>query len=84
MKHPADLTHSVITRVIDRGSSKDGNEDEWQGRHAGYHLTRAIRHSITALMMYMGWQSLDDEGVRGHMENAITRLSMAYWKMMLN
>jgi hypothetical protein len=78
---PEELAKQAVLSALSGGSDKDGVEDVWMTKSIPYHLTRAIRHTTTALMIYSHLQPDDEDGVKGHLENAMTRLAMGIWLM---
>jgi hypothetical protein len=76
---PADLAKAAIEEAMDAGSDKDGCDDSWMEKSVSYHGLRVVRHVTTALLIYSGGQTTDVDGVRGHLKNALTRLSMIMW-----
>lgn len=81
---PDDIAKNVIQNTMAHGSKKDGCDDSWQEKSIAYHLTRAIRHFTSALMIHMGVVGPDEDGLTGHMKNGMTRAAMALWKMTLH
>jgi hypothetical protein len=64
----------AIIQTMQIGSSKDGCNEDWRDRPRHYHITKAIRHATTALMVIM--HVVRDDG-ENHLKLAITRLAMA-------
>lgn len=64
----------AIVATIAAGSNKDGRGDDWRDRPQHYHITKAIRHATTALMILLKVTRPDGEN---HLHLALTRLAMA-------
>ncbi len=74
MTHPSAKAYKIINSVMETGSAKDGKDDSWQHKPRHFHITKAIRHATTALMVDLGVIQPDGEN---HLELALCRLAMA-------
>lgn len=74
MTDPADLAHSIVRKVIAKGSAKTGSNENWRKDPQDYHLDRAMRHISTFKLIRDGNQPADQDK---HLELALTRIAMA-------
>lgn len=74
MKDPRVEAGIVIAEVMSIGSSKDGRDESWRQMPRYFHMAKAARHAMTALMIELGIVRPDGED---HAKLALTRLAMA-------
>lgn len=68
----------TLTKVLIKGRLQGHEPDDFI-RDPDYHFDRVIRHITTARLMGRGDQGTDDEGVSGHLENALVRMAMGLY-----
>jgi len=68
--------YTIVSKVINKGSAKDGANESWRTKPASYHLKKGANHANLAVQMYLGEIPPDNEGWKIHAYNAITRLAM--------
>lgn len=71
----SELAKQAIIKTLHEGKKKHGPNEFLT--HADYHIDRAIRHLVTARLIRDGHQANDAEGVKGHLNRALTRVVMA-------
>ena len=74
MKQPAVEAAAAVIETMRRGSSKDGNNDDWRKREIMYHLSKAQAHLATHIKKMHDPRAADGEN---HLHLALTRIAMA-------
>lgn len=78
-----DSAAATIRNIIVSGRRKHVR-DSFVHVAPDFHLDRAIRHICSAKLMRDGNQRADEDGVDGHLENALARVAMAVYRMQLH
>lgn len=73
-KEPTVEACKRIVAIMQIGSTKDGQDDSWRSKTRLYHLSKGVRHGMTAIMIELGVTEDDGED---HMGEMLTRVAMA-------
>lgn len=71
---PGAFASQIITRIIGKGSSKDGHGDAWRNKTAMFHLMKGLAHLVLHMKEKYCFM---EPGKENHLHLAMSRLALA-------